>query len=396
MDILSTIQNMLAAGKDLVTNRLSAREQLIKSARSLIANLETPSETIFRMAFAEPARFALVRIAVDLKIFETLKAAQGSPVSVEDLAKPSNADPVFLHRMLRHLAAMEIIAEASVGHFHSTSFSDSLTESKYSGGIIYTHDVLGPSLHGLPEYMKKHDYQNPTNPVDGPFQLAHDTKEHFFPWIAGREAYMTAFNQYMGGYRYGKPTWLDPGLFPVEAELKLDSVAEQEGAATIVDVGGGMGQDLVELKSKHPVVTGRLVLQDLPKVIGQIDGLPAGIEKMEHDFFTPQPVKGAKVYYLHSVLHDWDDESCVKILENLKPAMRTGYSKILINDFVVPDRGATWPATAMDLGMMALGSVKERTETHWLALFKKAGLQVEKISTIEAGSESIIELTLAV
>lgn len=100
------------------------------------------------------------------------------------------------------------------------------------------------------------------------------------------------------------------------------------------------------------------------------------------------------MYHLHSVLHDWDDESCLKILANIKPAMRRGYSKILINDLVVPDREAGWFITAMDLCMMSLGSVKERTEADWRALINRSGLVVGDIRTFEAGSESIIELSL--
>lgn len=394
MDITTTIQNILTTSKDLVLQKLGAREQLISYARSLITTLETPSETIFRMAFAEPANYALVRIAIDLKIFETLNAASGKPVTVTELAK-NGADAVFVHRMLRHLAAMNIVKETAVGEFAATGFSDALLEDKYRGGVIYSYDVLGPTLRRLPDYMKETGYKNPSDPAGGPFQFAHNTKDPFFVWLGGHEQYAVAFNQYMGGYRYGKATWLDPGLYPIDTALQLDTEAEKENGAAIVDVGGGMGQDLAELKSKHPTLRGKMVLQDLPTVIEQITDLPADIERQAHDFFTPQPVVGARVYYLHSVLHDWDDTSCIKILENIKPAMRPGYSKILINDFVVPDKGATWPATAMDLGMMALGSVKERTEEDWTSLAQKAGFLVKKVTVIEAGSENIIELGLA-
>ena len=35
--------------------------------------------------------------------------------------------------------------------------------------------------------------------------------------------------------------------------------------------------------------------------------------------------------------------------------MAPGYSKVLINEYVVPDFGAAWPMTSMDWLMMALG-----------------------------------------
>jgi len=292
MDIAANIQHILTASKDLVLHKLGARERLVTLARSLIATLETPSERIFRLAFAEPANFALVRTAVDLQVFETLKNAGSTPVTVSALAKPANADPVFVHRLMRHLAAMDIVHEASANEFTSTGFTNALTEDRFRGGIIYTYDVLGPSLRRLPEYMKDTTYRNPSDPAGGPFQFAHDTKDPFFPWLMGHEKYMTSFNQYMGGYRVGKPTWLDPGLYPIDSTLTLDTQGEAEKGVLIVDVGGGMGQDLQELKTKQPGVRGRMVLQDLPAVIDQIKDLDAGIERTPHDFFTTQPVAG--------------------------------------------------------------------------------------------------------
>ena len=73
-----------------------------------------------------------------------------------------------------------------------------------------------------------------------------------------------------------------------------------------------------------------------------------------HDFFTPQPVKGAKAYYMHSVLHEWTDDNAHRILTHLKEALKPGYSKFLINENVVADQGADWKITSLDLTMMAM------------------------------------------
>ena len=71
--------------------------------------------------------------------------------------------------------------------------------------------------------------------------------------------------------------------------------------------------------------------------------------------------------------------------------MRPGYSKLLINEYVVPDIGATWPITSMDWLMLALGAVKERTKKQWTTLLGQAGLKVVGIWTYEPGTESLIE-----
>jgi hypothetical protein len=71
--------------------------------------------------------------------------------------------------------------------------------------------------------------------------------------------------------------------------------------------------------------------------------------------------------------------------------MQIGYSKLLINENVVPDFGAMSSITSMDWLMMALGAVKERTETQWRTLLGEAGLKVVGIWTYEQGTESLIE-----
>ena len=97
---------------------------------------------------------------------------------------------------------------------------------------------------------------------------------------------------------------------------------------------------------------------------------------------------------MHSVLHDWPDERCLIILKNLKDAMQPGYSKILVCEAVLPDVGASWQHTSLDLFMMALASSQERTETQWRKLFHAAGLRVMGIWTKGTGNESLIELEL--
>lgn len=53
------------------------------------------------------------------------------------------------------------------------------------------------------------------------------------------------------------------------------------------------------------------------------------IEFVVHDFFDVNPVRGADVYWLRYVLHDWSDEYCVRILGAIKESMGPR-SRILI------------------------------------------------------------------
>jgi hypothetical protein len=98
---------------------------------------------------------------------------------------------------------------------------------------------------------------------------------------------------------------------------------------------------------------------------------------------------------MHSVLHDWPDAKCLEILANLTPAMTKGYSKLLINENVIPDLDAHWQATGLDIIMMTLTASTERTARSWSKLLADAGLRIVKIWNYEMGSESLIEAELA-
>jgi hypothetical protein len=97
---------------------------------------------------------------------------------------------------------------------------------------------------------------------------------------------------------------------------------------------------------------------------------------------------------MHSCLHDWPDSKACEILMKLKPGLTKGYSKLLINENVIPDQGAHWLGTALDMVMMAKFSASERTEQNWRALLESAGFQIVKIWTYEPGTESLIEAEL--
>lgn len=101
----------------------------------------------------------------------------------------------------------------------------------------------------------------------------------------------------MSAYRQGRPSWMDPDFFPVE-ELLIKGASLDPDAVFLVDIGGNIGHDIAEFHQKHPDVPGRLILQDLPPVIEQIEELGSKIERMPYDFFTPQPIIGMIGYTL--------------------------------------------------------------------------------------------------
>ncbi|KAK8069583.1 hypothetical protein PG994_006199 [Apiospora phragmitis] len=283
----------------------AAREKLVESARELVLAAETPMESLLWHIWALPTRTVAARIAVDLKIFET--AVLGSrPKSNEDLAAATGASPTLVKRISCACVSMGMLNE--------------------QGPDLYA------SFAKLPEYLRNTKFQNPEIALDGPFQYANEQKPAF-AWLTEHPEVFEAFHNYIHTLRQHRPSWTD--MYPPQSRL-VEGLKPHGDASAFVDVGSSIGQILQDSRTAVPQCTGRLVLQELPEVITAATekcvGADGRIELQAHDFFTPQPVKGARAYFMRTVLHDWPDEQCRKILTQLKDAMEPGYSRILISD----------------------------------------------------------------
>lgn len=95
------------------------------------------------------------------------------------------------------------------------------------------------------------------------------------------------------------------------------------------------------------------------------------------------------------ILHDWSDDLCVKLLQNVAAGMKSGYSTLVVEDFIVPATGAALLPAMWDMEMMSLLSAMERTERQWRTLFEKAGLEIEGFYQPPGDGTGIILLNLA-
>lgn len=165
--------------------------------------------------------------------------------------------------------------------------------------------------------------------------------------------------------------------------------------ATVVDVGGSSGHEAVFLARRYANI-GRVLVQDQAGVRAVFDAsVPADLAGAgrvafeAHDFFdADQPVKGADVYFLKAILHDWPDEYAARILRNLANAMEpAGKSRIILCEGVAPDPdGEAWKhlpgaakrmLSAIDLQMAVMFNAKERTEDDWKKLLVLADPRLE-------------------
>jgi O-methyltransferase domain len=150
-------------------------------------------------------------------------------------------------------------------------------------------------------------------------------------------------------------------------------------------VAGGLGSMLALILRKHPKLRG--VLFDLPGVIARAHndthvtapGIAGRCTLVAGDMFESVP-KDADAYLLKYILHNWDDEHCLRILTNCRDAMNEK-GRILIADPVIPPGDAPGWGKLLDIQMMVVVPGKERTREEFAALFARAGLRLTRIIT---------------
>ncbi|RPA88298.1 putative O-methyltransferase [Ascobolus immersus RN42] len=157
--------------------------------------------------------------------------------------------------------------------------------------------------------------------------------------------------------------------------------------ATIVDVGGSTGHASKALAKAHKHL--KFVVQDLGEVVDNVDQTLADcpehvkgrITYRTHNFFEEQPIKGADVYLLRMIIHDWPEEQAILILKNLVPAMKNR-SRMIIADTVLPRPGRI-PLSkerllrVRDLTMLQVFNSLERSEEDWKELLAKVDTRLK-------------------
>lgn len=159
----------------------------------------------------------------------------------------------------------------------------------------------------------------------------------------------------------------------------VENLSSNSDAVLLVDVGGGQGADALAFRRAHPDLPGRIIVQDLPETVAGADKTSLdGLELQAYDFFTPQPVKGARTYLFKWILHNWGDDSIKGFLSQTVQAMADD-SVLLVQELVMPATGVDFATSTLDIYQLLYFCGMERTEDQWRHLLRECGLEVVKI-----------------
>jgi len=161
---------------------------------------------------------------------------------------------------------------------------------------------------------------------------------------------------------------------------------------TVVDVGGGRGSLLAGILASFPGVRG--VLFDQPHVVAGVGDLlrKAGVADrcavVGGSFFERVP-EGGDAYLLKAILHDWEDDAAIAILQACRRAIRPGRRLLVLERLIAPPNEMP-DAKFSDLNMMVSPGGQERTREEFAALF--AAAQFRLVGVAPTGTRlSVIE-----
>ncbi|CAN1771011.1 Acetylserotonin O-methyltransferase [Linum perenne] len=131
---------------------------------------------------------------------------------------------------------------------------------------------------------------------------------------------------------------------------------------------------------------------DLPHVVSMAPEIE-GVTHVGGDMFECVPK--ADAVFLMQVLHDWNDEDCIRILTKCRDAILTnGKEKVIIAEAVVDeekDGELEYASLMLDMVMMAhTNSGKERNLKEWEYILHQAGFTRVTVTRIKA-VQSIIQ-----
>jgi hypothetical protein len=169
--------------------------------------------------------------------------------------------------------------------------------------------------------------------------------------------------------------------FPDNRHPAVAAAYDFSGANLIADIGGGNGAALRHILSRFPAARGLLFdRDDVVNAVQTVDLLGGRIELAGGSFFNDVP-RGADIYMLIRVLHDWPDEDCRRILQSCRTAMGSDAVLLVGDQILEPDPTRGRPTGYLiDAQMMAMfGSARERTRDEFANLLSESGFTPRRV-----------------
>lgn len=321
--------------------------------------METAPERVMRLGFGFAVSQA-IRVVSELKIPDLLSTGDRA---IDDLALATGSNAGALYRVMRLLSGEGVFREVSPGRFGLTEIGRALRSDAPAGPRNFLTMI---NSEAYVAFERLRDSVRTGEPV---FEAVFGKPR--FDWLADHPAEAALFQQAMVSLGAG-------------ANEAVAEAYDFGSHSHVVDVGGGHGQLLNAILARHPNLKGTLFDREagIASAASSPGDAVARTRLIAGDFFDSVPA-GADVYILKKVIHDWNDDSAARILENCRRAMRP-HGKVLVAETLVPPGNKPDTIKFIDVTMLAITGGKERTEAEYGELLARARLRLDRILPTKA------------
>ncbi|KAL1536165.1 Xanthohumol 4-O-methyltransferase [Salvia divinorum] len=320
-----------------------------------------------------------LKCALQLRIPEIIHK-HGKPITLSQLAdalRINKAKSHGLYRLMRMLVHSNLFLEEGDAYSLTTASRFLLRDNPQSlapFALVFTDPTMMDPFHHVSEWFRD-DCLSPFVTRNG---------MNYWEFVGSDDKWNWLFNEAM----------TTDGRF-VGSIIVRECKHVFEGLKSVVDVAGGSGAVVKTIAEAVPGL--ECIVLELPHVVAAMEGSHENVRFVSGDMFEFIPP--ADACFLKWIMHGWNDEKCVKILEKCKEAVigsKNGNGgKVIIVDMVVDvekqEDKETGTQLFMDMVMMAHFTGKERSEKEWAKVFDAAGFKDYKITPV-LGSRSVIEV----
>ena len=317
-----------------------------------------------------PPHVQLIQMAIGASVARTVHAAAmlgladqltDGPKSAAELARPARAHAPSLHRLMRTLASLGILAEQKDQRYALTTLGAALKTNAPGSARATVLTFGSPWAQSAWDHLV---YSVQTGKTG--FEKAQGMP--LFDYLARHPEDASLFNETMVGFHSQEPP-------------AIAAAYDFSTFKTIVDIGGGTGSLLAAILTRYAEPRG--VLFDLPHVVAEAPALLAAKGVSDRvtieagDFFKAAPA-GGDAYVLSHIIHDWDEDQCLTILRRVRKVMNSA-GRLLIAEMVLPEGDTPHPGKMLDMVMLVWPGGQERTLTEYDHLLSKGGFHLTRV-----------------
>lgn len=307
--------------------------------------------------------------AVRLRLAE---AVGDGPRDAEEIARTTvggadnptlGADPTMLRQILDALVAREVFARDEDGRYRGTGLSALLREDDPNSMTYLVRWIGHPVFFELWPHLETAVREGKPQSVEvfgkDFFRYVHeDDPDHAVEVFNGAMTQASTHTSY-------------------EVVKSLDFT----GVQAVADIGGGQGRLLRTMLEQHPEVRGTLL--DLDGVVSKaLPDLKAGgayadrATLISGDCRREVPVQ-ADLYVLKNIL-EWDDDSTVRTLENVRAAAGPG-ARVVVVETLTDHTPEPVVTTALDLLLLLNVGGRKHSSEHVRRLYEQTGIRFDRV-----------------